>query len=220
MRARRGRCCSARGRRRRRSAAGRSAVLLCPTIAPEDVEAHRRRTGGAGLGRHRRADVGRPGAGPRRQHEPDGGLRGRGVRPPAARCSRRSSRKVFRVGTRPGDGARTKLVNNLLAGINLAGAAEAMAMAERLGLDLGAHAGRDRAVQRPELDRLATACAAPSPATTRHARTSRCCRRTPGWRWRRRRRAGFRGPLGPAAHDGVRARRAGRLTPTWTTPRC
>jgi 3-hydroxyisobutyrate dehydrogenase-like beta-hydroxyacid dehydrogenase len=34
-----------------------------------------------------------------------------------------------------GDGARTKLVNNLLAGINLAGAAEAMALAERLGLD-------------------------------------------------------------------------------------
>ena len=46
------------------------------------------------------------------------------------------SHKVFRVGTRPGDGARTKLVNNLLAGINLAGAAEAMAMARRMGLDL------------------------------------------------------------------------------------
>jgi 3-hydroxyisobutyrate dehydrogenase len=45
------------------------------------------------------------------------------------------SNKVFRVGTRPGDGARTKLVNNLLAAINLAGAAEAIALAERLGLD-------------------------------------------------------------------------------------
>jgi putative dehydrogenase len=45
------------------------------------------------------------------------------------------SDKVFRVGTRPGDGARTKLVNNLLAAVNLAGAAEAMALAERLGLD-------------------------------------------------------------------------------------
>jgi len=46
------------------------------------------------------------------------------------------SSKVFHLGERPGDGARTKLVNNLLAGINLAGAAEVMALAERLGLDL------------------------------------------------------------------------------------
>jgi len=46
------------------------------------------------------------------------------------------SSRVWRVGTRHGDAARTKLVNNLLAGINLAGAAEAMALAERLGLDL------------------------------------------------------------------------------------
>jgi hypothetical protein len=42
---------------------------------------------------------------------------------------------VFRVGTRPGDGARVKLVNNLLAAVNLAGAAEALALAERVGLD-------------------------------------------------------------------------------------
>jgi 3-hydroxyisobutyrate dehydrogenase len=42
---------------------------------------------------------------------------------------------IFRVGARIGDGARVKLVNNLLAGINLAGAAEALALAERLGLD-------------------------------------------------------------------------------------
>ena len=45
------------------------------------------------------------------------------------------SQQVFRVGTRAGDGARTKLVNNLLAAVNLAGAAEAMALAERLGLN-------------------------------------------------------------------------------------
>ena len=37
---------------------------------------------------------------------------------------------------RPGDGARTKLVNNLLAGINLVGAAEVLALAGRMGLDL------------------------------------------------------------------------------------
>jgi 3-hydroxyisobutyrate dehydrogenase-like beta-hydroxyacid dehydrogenase len=42
---------------------------------------------------------------------------------------------VFRISERVGDGARTKLVNNLLAGIHLVGAAEALALAERLGLD-------------------------------------------------------------------------------------
>ncbi|HEX2541040.1 MAG TPA: NAD(P)-dependent oxidoreductase [Caldimonas sp.] len=46
------------------------------------------------------------------------------------------SSQLFRIGMRPGDGARTKLVNNLLAAINLAGAAEALALAERVGLDL------------------------------------------------------------------------------------
>ncbi|MEP7303237.1 MAG: NAD(P)-dependent oxidoreductase [Caldimonas sp.] len=45
------------------------------------------------------------------------------------------SSKLFRVGERPGDGARTKLVNNLLAAVNLAGAAEALALAGQLGLD-------------------------------------------------------------------------------------
>jgi L-threonate 2-dehydrogenase len=46
------------------------------------------------------------------------------------------SGKLFRISTRVGDGAKTKLVNNLLAAVNLAGAAEAMHLAEQLGLDL------------------------------------------------------------------------------------
>jgi len=46
------------------------------------------------------------------------------------------SSHVFRIGKRVGDGARTKLVNNLLAGINLVGAAEVMALSEHLGLSL------------------------------------------------------------------------------------
>ena len=45
------------------------------------------------------------------------------------------STRLFRIGPTPGDGARTKLVNNLLAAVNLAGAAEALALAEALGLD-------------------------------------------------------------------------------------
>ncbi|MEO6623707.1 MAG: NAD(P)-dependent oxidoreductase [Burkholderiaceae bacterium] len=47
------------------------------------------------------------------------------------------SSKVFRISERAGDGARTKLVNNLAAAINLAGAAEVLAMAQRMGLDGG-----------------------------------------------------------------------------------
>jgi L-threonate 2-dehydrogenase len=45
------------------------------------------------------------------------------------------SSRLFRVGAHAGDGARTKLVNNLLAAINLAGAAEVLALAGRMGLD-------------------------------------------------------------------------------------
>ncbi|MCP5157527.1 MAG: NAD(P)-dependent oxidoreductase [Ectothiorhodospiraceae bacterium] len=43
----------------------------------------------------------------------------------------------FRISARPGDGARMKLVNNLLAGIQLAAGAEALAIGEAAGLDPG-----------------------------------------------------------------------------------
>ena len=46
------------------------------------------------------------------------------------------SQKIFRISERVGDGAKTKLVNNLLAAINLSGAAEVLALADRLGLNL------------------------------------------------------------------------------------
>ena len=45
------------------------------------------------------------------------------------------SDKRFVIGTRAGDAARAKLVNNLMAGIHLIAGAEAMALAMRLGLD-------------------------------------------------------------------------------------
>jgi 3-hydroxyisobutyrate dehydrogenase-like beta-hydroxyacid dehydrogenase len=45
------------------------------------------------------------------------------------------SNRVFVISERYGDGARAKLVNNLLAAINLVGGAEAMALGEKLGLD-------------------------------------------------------------------------------------
>jgi len=40
----------------------------------------------------------------------------------------------FRAGARAGDGSRAKIVNNMLAGVNLAAACEAMALGIRLGL--------------------------------------------------------------------------------------
>jgi len=42
---------------------------------------------------------------------------------------------VFRVGSRPGDAAKFKIVNNLLAAVNLAAGAEALALAAKAGLD-------------------------------------------------------------------------------------
>ena len=43
---------------------------------------------------------------------------------------------IFHIGEAVGDGAKMKIVNNMLAAINLAAAGEGMALAERLGLDL------------------------------------------------------------------------------------
>ncbi len=110
-----------------------SDVLLCPTIGPRDAERFAAQLQQRGLcaidapmsGGPVRARDGTMSlmlagdeAAMQRQHALIGAL----------------SSKAFRVGIRPGDGARTKLVNNLLAGINLVGAAEAIALAERLGL--------------------------------------------------------------------------------------
>lgn len=111
------------------------AVLLCPTIAPADVERFAARL--AALGLHT-IDAPMSGGPARAQ---DGSMSLMVACADAVFDAHRAliealSSKVFRISERPGDGARTKLVNNLLAGINLVGAAEALAMAERLGLDL------------------------------------------------------------------------------------
>jgi 3-hydroxyisobutyrate dehydrogenase len=45
------------------------------------------------------------------------------------------SDRIFRLGSRLGDGARYKLINNLVAGINLVAASEAVALAKHMGLD-------------------------------------------------------------------------------------
>ncbi len=109
-------------------------VLLCPTIAPEDVERLARRLTDAGVGC---IDAPMSG-GPARARE---GRMSLMLAAPASVLARRRplltqlADPCFELSERPGDGARTKLVNNLLAGINLVGAAEVLALAERLGLD-------------------------------------------------------------------------------------
>jgi L-threonate 2-dehydrogenase len=111
------------------------AVVLCPTISPGDVESIAELLLRSGI-----ATVDAPmSGGPARAR--DGSMSLMVACDDAAFERQRAlleamSRNIFRIGTRPGDGARTKLVNNLLAGINLAGAAEAMALAQRMGLDL------------------------------------------------------------------------------------
>jgi len=111
------------------------AVMLCPTIAPQDVESFAARL--AELGVHT-LDAPVSG-GPARARDGSMSLMLACTRAVHARLVDLLgdlSAKVFHISEKPGDGARTKLVNNLLAGINLVGAAEAMAMAGRLGLDL------------------------------------------------------------------------------------
>lgn len=56
----------------------------------------------------------------------------------AAPALRELAARLFHVGRQSGDGARTKMLNNLLAGVNLVAAAEALALGERVGLDAGA----------------------------------------------------------------------------------
>lgn len=47
------------------------------------------------------------------------------------------SERLVRLGSEPGMGARMKTINQLLAGIHIAAAAEAMVLAARMGMDLG-----------------------------------------------------------------------------------
>jgi len=109
-------------------------VMLCPTIAPSDTERFAQRLGDRGIDC---IDMPMSG-GPARARDGSMSL--------MVACAddvferhrtliEALSNRVFRLGARLGDGARVKLVNNLLAGINLAGAAEALALAERVGLD-------------------------------------------------------------------------------------
>lgn len=110
-------------------------VCLCPTIAPEEVEAIAHRLQDAGV---HTLDAPMSG-GPQRAQAGQMSLMVAGPAPvvEANRCLLDAlASPVFVVSQRVGDGARTKLVNNLAAGIHLVAAAEVLALAERMGLDL------------------------------------------------------------------------------------
>lgn len=109
-------------------------LLLCPTMAPQDVESI-----AAALAPQGVAVIDAPmSGGPARARDGSMSLMLAGPQEAMARVQPlldALSSQQFHLGPRVGDGARTKLVNNLLAGINLVGAAEVLALAGRLGLD-------------------------------------------------------------------------------------
>lgn len=189
-------------------AASGHTVVLCPTISPQDVEAL-----AAELAARQLHCIDAPmSGGPARAR--DGSMSLMVACSDAVFSQQQAllgalSSKLFRISQRPGDGARTKLVNNLLAGINLVGAAEVMALARRIGLDL------DRTLDVIEQssgqswigsDRLRRAIAgdyAPRAHVT-------LLEKDTGLALGMAQAAGFAGPLGAAAHDTfVRAHAAG-----------
>jgi 3-hydroxyisobutyrate dehydrogenase len=108
--------------------------MLCPTLGPATVQSQAERLAQRGIDL---IDAPMSG-GPLRAQEGTMSLMvacSNAVWQRSQKLLNALSQQVFRVGSRAGDGARTKLVNNLLAAVNLVGAAEAMALAERLGLD-------------------------------------------------------------------------------------
>ena len=112
----------------------RPVVLLGSTIAPDDTASFAQRLAHAGL-----TAIDAPvSGGPQRAADGTMTMMLSGAPEAIAHCSallRAIAGKVFVVGTRPGDAAQFKIVNNMLAAANLAAAGEAMAIAERAGLD-------------------------------------------------------------------------------------
>lgn len=108
-------------------------AVLSSTVDPEFVVAVGARLAARGL-----ALVDAPvSGGPQRAHEGALTVMAGGARAALDRCApvfAAMARRVFEVGG-IGDGARMKLCNNLLAGVHLAAAAEALALAVRAGLD-------------------------------------------------------------------------------------
>lgn len=108
-------------------------VCLCPTLSPQAVERHGQRLNARGV---RVLDAPMSG-GPERARQGRMSWMLAGDEAALAQAQpwlQALSDAVFNIGPRLGDATRTKLVNNLLAAVALVGSAEALALAERLGL--------------------------------------------------------------------------------------
>lgn len=174
-------------------------VMLCPTLAPQEVESIALRLRPFGL---HCIDAPMSG-GPARARDGSMSL--------MVACAQTVferhralievlSSSVFRIGERIGDGARTKLVNNLAAGINLVAAAEALAMARRMGLDPAVtlevmeHSSAQSWIGSDRMRRAVAGDYAPRAHMTLLEKDTRLAVQAALA-------AGFRGPLGAAARD-------------------
>ncbi|MEO8134073.1 MAG: NAD(P)-dependent oxidoreductase [Betaproteobacteria bacterium] len=117
------------------AAAPDTVVVLCSTVAPGYAASLPSR-----LSPHGIAFVDAPiSGGPQRATEGTLSMMAAGAPATMARVLpvlEAVASRLFRMGERPGDGSAMKIVNNMLAGVNLAAAAEAMVLAEQLGMDL------------------------------------------------------------------------------------
>jgi putative dehydrogenase len=109
-------------------------VLLCSTIAPEDSMRIAQRLAGHGI-----AAIDAPiSGGPGRAEQGTMSMMIAGDPAAIAACDallQALAAKRFILGDAIGDAAKAKLVNNLLAGINLVAGAEALALGMKIGLD-------------------------------------------------------------------------------------
>ena len=93
------------------------------------------------------------------------------------------AQKVYRLGDAPGTGSKVKMVNQLLAGVHIAAAAEAMALGIKAGADPACSTmSFPTAPAPPGCSR--TACPTFSPATTRRIRPSISSSRISASCWR------------------------------------
>ena len=145
-----------------------SIVLVGSTVAPDDVRGVAR----GSRRRRRRAYLDTPvSGGPARAADGTMTMMVAGSAAALDRCApllAAIAGKVFRAGSQPGDAAKFKVINNLLAAVNLAAGAEAMTLAAKAGLDPAlvlevVNASSAQAGSSP------TACNGRSPATTRRA---------------------------------------------------
>ncbi len=117
-------------------AARRDAVIvLSSTVAPDYTTALAARLSALGI-----ALVDAPvSGGPKRAADGSMTMMVAGSAKAVARCGpvfAAVAERVFKLGDVPGDAAKFKIVNNLLAAVNLAAGAEALTLAHKAGLDL------------------------------------------------------------------------------------